>query len=216
VAEHLVADGHLDAVAEARTGCPRTRPSVGFMQIARTRLLPSCWATSASTVTVPDSSSTSNSTALFSSGSAPRGNSTSITGPAMATTRPSFVAVGVSSVMVMRVMSPGVGAQRWNRRGGRGRNVADVVRRRLVAGVEGFGAADDLHDLGRDRVLTGPVHDPAERLDQLFGVVGGGLHRPLAERVLGRCGVQQRGVDTGLDVAREQRVEDRLGSGSKS
>jgi hypothetical protein len=80
----------------------------------------------------------------------------------------------------------------------------------LAVGVEGFGAADDLHDLGRDRVLTGPVHHPAQRLDQLLGVVGRGLHRPLTERVLGRCGVEQRCVHTGFDVAREQRVEDRL------
>ena len=75
--------------------------------------------------------------------------------------------------------------------------------------AERLGAADDLHDLGRDRVLAGPVHDPAERLDQLLGVVGGRLHRPLAEGVLGRRGVEQGGVDAGLDVARQQRVEDR-------
>ena len=78
-----------------------------------------------------------------------------------------------------------------------------------VAGAEGLGAADDLHDLGGDGVLAGAVHDPAERLDQLFGVVGGRLHRPLAEGVLGRRGVEQGGVDAGLDVARQQRLEDR-------
>ena len=40
-------------------------------------------------------------------------------------------------------------------------------------GAERLGAADDLHDLGGDRVLAGPVHDAAEVLDELLGVVGG-------------------------------------------
>ena len=73
-----------------RTGVPRLRPSVGFMHTARTRPLPSCWATSASTDDLAVVDPMSNSTALLSSGSELGGNSTSITGPAMPTTRPSL------------------------------------------------------------------------------------------------------------------------------
>ena len=87
----------------------------------------------------------------------------------------------------------------------------------VLARAERLGAADDLHDLGGDRVLAGTVHGDAEVLDQLVGVVGGRLHRPLAEGVLGGRGVEQGGVDAGLDVARQQRLEDRaVGSGSNS
>ena len=72
VAEHLLADrapgcrGRCCAPA-----APRTRPSVGFMQIARTRPSPSCCATSASTVIVSPSRCTSNSSAELISGRAP-------------------------------------------------------------------------------------------------------------------------------------------------
>ena len=41
------------------TGVPRRRPSVGFMQMARTRLSPMCWATSAVMRMVSPSTSTS-------------------------------------------------------------------------------------------------------------------------------------------------------------
>ena len=51
-----------------RTGVPRVRPSVGFMQMARTRLSPSCWATSASTMTGLPSTCTVNSSAVLSFG----------------------------------------------------------------------------------------------------------------------------------------------------
>ena len=49
----------------------------------------------------------------------------------------------------------------------------------ILGVAQRFRAADDLHDLGRDRVLTGPVHATAIREDQLFGVVGRGFHRAL-------------------------------------
>ena len=91
----------------------------------------------------------------------------------------------------------------------RATRTADVV----ATARERFGATDDFHDLGGDRVLPSPVHHPAERLDQLFGVVGSGLHRPLTEGVLRRRSIEHRGVHTGLDVTRQQRVEDRAGVG---
>ena len=81
--------------------------------------------------------------------------------------------------------------------------------RLVLARAERLGPTDDLHDLGGDRVLTGPVHDDAEVLDELVGVVGCRLHRPLTERVLGGRSVEQRGVHARLDVARQQRLEDR-------
>ena len=56
----------------------------------------------------------------------------------------------------------------------------------MPALAQRLGATDDLHDLGGDGVLAGPVHDPAQVLDQLVGVVGGRLHGPLAGGVLGR------------------------------
>ncbi|CAB4818523.1 unannotated protein [freshwater metagenome] len=87
-----------------RTSVPRRRPSVGFMHTARTRLSPSCCATSASTEMFVPSRVMVISSALLSSGSDPRGNSTSITGPAMPTTRPVF---SWFSVMVMLLCSPG-------------------------------------------------------------------------------------------------------------
>ena len=49
--------------------------------------------------------------------------------------------------------------------------------------------------------------------DQLVGVVGRGLHRPLAGRVLGGRGVELGGEDAGLDVARQQAGEDLVGAG---
>ena len=81
------------------------------------------------------------------------------------------LAVGAFSVMVISVLlvkASTSNSSRMRMGGGFG------------ASAERLGAADDLHDLGRDGVLAGPVHDPAERLDQLLGVVGRRLHRPLA------------------------------------
>ena len=77
------------------TVVPLVRPSVGFMAMARTRLSPICWATSATMVMVSPSTTTSNSMAVLISGSSPWGNSASITGPAMPTIRPSLRAVSV-------------------------------------------------------------------------------------------------------------------------
>ena len=72
-----------------RTAVPRTRPSVGFMAMARTRLSPICWATSAVTTMSSPCTGMVNSRAVLISGSAAGGNSTSTTGPAMATILPS-------------------------------------------------------------------------------------------------------------------------------
>ena len=78
------------------TAVPRTRPSVGRRQMARTRASPICCATSARTSWGLPSIVMSKERAVLICGTASGGNSTSITGPAMATTRPSFN-VGLAS-----------------------------------------------------------------------------------------------------------------------
>src|SRR6476659_2826310 len=80
-------------VVPVSTACiPRTMPSVGFIEMQRTRFSPRCCATSAITsigmpVCLPSSVTT---TALWIGGSWPSGNSTSRTGPITWTTRPVF------------------------------------------------------------------------------------------------------------------------------
>ena len=110
-------------------------------------------------VFVSPSSSMSNSTAWLISGSAWGGNSTSMTGPAMATTRPSSSepAGAVSCVT----------------------EVVVIDGRCSLRLAERLGAADDFHDLGGDGVLTGAVHDSGQGADQLVRVVGRGRHGPL-------------------------------------
>src|SRR5450755_446543 len=151
------------------------------------------------------SSSMSISSAKLISGSASGGNSTSTTGPKIATTHPSLSSVWGSAVAVMTAGAPGVSSGLVV--------VLGVVRvgvRVTGALAQRFRATDDLHDLGRDRVLTGPVHAAAVREDQLLGVVGSGFHRALAGGVLRRGGIEQRRVHPRLGVAREQRLENRF------
>src|SRR5258705_2821805 len=159
------------------------------------------------------STCTVNSRGVLSLGSVPRGNSTSTTGPAIPTTRPSVnsvsVATGESLVIVMTCALSL--SNRAECRGSVGGTVVedfevdDVV---FVAAGQCFGTADDLHDFGGDRVLASAVPDAAEVLDQFLGVVGRALHRSLSKRVLAGRGVEQRCVDTCFDVLRQQRVED--------
>src|SRR5215831_12948534 len=125
----------------------------------RTRPSPICWATSATIFIRSSSTCTSNSTASLSSGRAPEGNSTSTTGPAIATMRPSTPSLEralapwpVSTVVISLLLASG-------RLGGRLEGLAvrpgPEGRARLA---QSLGAADDLHDLGRDAVLASPVH----------------------------------------------------------
>src|SRR5436309_10553462 len=149
------------------------------MQMARTRLSPICWATSATMRMASPSSSISISMAWLISGRASGGNSTSTTGPAIATTRPSFSSVaGLSAVVVMVVLL-------WSAFGGAEREQLGLAPLDGVGEVVGLGGrrlpqrlgtAHDLHDLGGDRVLPGTVHDPGEVRDQLGRVVGGRAH----------------------------------------
>src|SRR4051794_2694674 len=155
-----------------RTGVPRVSPSVGFMQIARMRPSPICCAASAVITTSSPPIVTVNSTAWLISGRWPRGNSTSTTGPAIETTLPSFSSVvpleGLVSVTVIACSwcSGGLDAEQV---GGGG-----LIDQEVFAAGGGLaqclGAADDLHDLGRDGVLAGAVHHAAEAGDEVLGV----------------------------------------------
>src|SRR4051812_25141573 len=152
--------------------------------MARTRPSPICCATSAVISTSLPPSSTVNCTAWLISGSAPRGNSTSTTGPAMATTLPSFSSVSVSAAVSVTVMSvPRVERFEHEVFGN------DLVEQQVFLAAcrlpQGLGTTDDLHDLRGDRVLAGPVHGAAEVRDEVFRVVGRGLHGSLSGRVLG-------------------------------
>src|SRR6187551_832908 len=171
------------ALPVSRTGAPRTRPSVGCIEIVRTRLSPRCWATSRVSVLATASSVMSALRALNNSGTAPRGNSTSTTAPITRTTRPVRVVVAVALMSLITSCATG-------KRGG---------------------ATDDLADLLGDLGLTGRVRLPAERFDQLFSVVRRGLHRRPPGGRLGSRRLQQSGEQPRLDVLRQQRAEERLG-----
>src|ERR1035437_8894367 len=100
------------------------------------------------------SSSMSISTAWLISGNECGGNSTSTTGPAIATTRPVSRAAFSGAMVICFSLSR----------------------------AERFGAAHDFHDFGGDRVLAGPVHDATEVLSEFVGVLSGGGHgAPLAD-----------------------------------
>src|SRR5262245_23860147 len=103
----------------------------------------------------------------------------------MATTLPSFSSVWDSVAGSVTVMSiPRVERFEQQVFG------IDLVEQEVVLALgrlaQGLRATDDLHDLGGDGVLAGPVHGPAEIGDEVFRVVGGGLHGSLPCGVFGR------------------------------
>src|SRR3954467_12679401 len=188
----------------SRTSAPRTRPSVGCIEMVRTTLSPRCWATSRVSVLPRSARVTSTFRALNRSGIASRGNSTSTTGPVTRTTRPLAAPVGGvegrSSVTVMcPALVPGGGSVRGKR------SVVGAGRH------EGVGAADDLADLLGDLGLAGLVGLPREVLRKLLGVVGGRLHRTSPRCRLRGGRLQHRRVDPRGDVLRQQGVQQPLG-----
>src|SRR5438093_12320545 len=100
-----------------------------------------CWATSQVIVVVSSAIVTSTVIAVLISGSWFGGNSTSTTGPITRTTRP----FACPSCCAIASSLPGPG--------------------------ERFRAADDLQDLCRDLVLSGPVGLAGQDLDELVRVV---------------------------------------------
>src|SRR5687768_10870216 len=189
--------GMVRPTPRLRTSVPRVRPSVGRRQMARTRLSPICWATSARTRVSWPSTLTVISRAVLMAGTASGGNSTSTTGPAMATTRPSlrlswWLVEGVSvTVMASLLRGPLRSPARVLELvvqdvGGHQDVVGQEVAPARLRRPQRLGPTHDLHDLGGDGVLPGPVHGPRVLRDQLFGVVGRRLHGPL-------LGGQERG-----------------------
>src|SRR6187401_623944 len=141
------ATGMVSPTPRFTTLVPRTRPSVGLRQMARTRLSPICWATSARTSFGLPSMVMSKLSIVLICGTASGGNSTSITGPAMATTRPSL-RVGWLSVTVMVVLLRGEQSVAVEGVGERvldaQRGVGDEVGTAGLALAQGLGTADDL------------------------------------------------------------------------
>src|SRR4051812_12983289 len=177
------------------TWAPRTRPSVGCSEIARTMPSPMCWATSSERVRVSPPRVNSVSSRLYMSGIESTGNSMSTTGPMTLAIRPPVPSVAVlfsSAVAVMSLNSLTV--RRW-------------LFGRSVGVGQGVDAADDLADFLGDARLPGLVGDTGVLLDQLFGVVGRRLHGPLARRQLRGRRLKKREEDAALDVLGEQRVE---------
>src|SRR3954467_4140452 len=188
------------------TSAPRTRPSVGAMEMVRTTFSPRCWATSRVSVLDRSARSTSTFRALKRSGIASRGNSTSTTGPVTRTTRPapvvSWVDGRASVTVICAALLPsglGGGTRLWGSVAG-------------VGGDESVGAADDLADLLGDLGLAGLVGLPGQVLLQFLGVVRRGLHRSPARRRLRRRRLQHRREDARRHVLRQQGVEQRLGT----
>src|SRR5919107_1531174 len=171
------------------TSWPRTTPSVGCIEIVRTWLSPRCCATSRVSVLVSSPSVTWIFRALNSSGTSPRGNSTSTTGPRMRVMRPTAPCEPFCSV-------PSAVAVDW------------VIVAPLLG--EGVGAANDLADLLRDLGLAGLVRFPGQVVDQVVRVVGRRLHRALPGRRLRRRGVEQGREHPRAEVLRHEPVEEHL------
>src|SRR6186997_3248116 len=75
---------------------------------------------------------------------------------------------------------------------------------------ECVGARHDLQDLLGDRGLAGTVHGERVLVDERPGVVGRVAHGGAARRELGGGALQQRAVDRGVEVVREQVAEEVL------
>src|SRR3954451_18024367 len=182
------------------TTAPRTMPSVGCIEMARTRLSPRCWATSRVSIRVVSPRVTSTCRALYISGIASAGNSMSTTGPITRDTRPvpacadsvelSFRVAVIASLTLLDASSGGRASSRF------GRGVRESV-----------GTADDLADLLRDLRFASVVRQQCVAPDQLVGVVRRRLHRALPGGELAGRRHQQRVEHPGLDVPRQQRVE---------
>src|SRR3954447_2386560 len=180
------------------TWAPRTIPSVGFIEMARTTPSPMCWATSSVIVCFSSPRVTSTFNALYISGIVSTGNSMSTTGPMTRTIRPTapFCPVVVSSFRVTVIST---------------HLFASVVRCGVGVG-ERVDASDDLADFLGDAGLAGLVGNAGVLLDQLFGVVGRRLHRPLAGSELRGGRLEQGEEDPRLDVLRQQAVQHSLGA----
>src|SRR6266508_80699 len=172
----------------ACTWSPRRMPSVASIAVQRTTLSPMSDDTSR-TILRP---STVTSRASNSSGWSPGSNSTSTTAPMTWLIRPSrsvFLVAGFCAFGFAFAISvpPSSGAGR------------------------GFGAADDLHQFGRDAGLAHLVRVKRQRVDEVAGGVRRVLHRDHLGRVLAGLVLEHGLEDLRLHVSRKQPVEDRFG-----
>src|SRR4051794_17118036 len=177
------------------TWAPRTRPSVGCREMARTMPSPMCRATSRERARVSPRISSSHSSLLYMSGIESTGNSTSTIGPITRAIRPTLRApvVVVSSAVAVMVSTSLVPS--------------------LACGVgvgERVHATDDLADLLGDTGLARLVGHPGVLLDELLGIVRRRLHRLLPRGQLGGRRLQQGEEDATGAVLRQQSVEHRL------
>ena len=136
-------------------------------------------------------------------------------GPAIATTRPSFrsFAPGGSAVMVMATPVPvAVASGRPLRAAKNSASRPSMVSARRSSWRTPPRRASAPPTISMISVVIASWRArfiPRREVgDEVFGVVGGGLHRPLPRRVLGRRRVEQRGVHARVDVARQQQLED--------
>ena len=173
------------------TCAPRTRPSVGCSEMARTMPSPMCWATSRVIVCV----------------SPPR-------------VELDLELVVDLRHRVRRELDvddraddagdPADAAARLGSRWSLQFSGSHVSHSHSLAGGrvgQRVDATDDLADFLGDAGLAGLVGDSGVLLDELVGVVGRGLHRLLPGGELGGGRLQQGEVDPALDVLRQQRVE---------
>src|SRR3954462_12511498 len=110
--------------------------------------------------------------------------------------------------------SPGAGRAFCHRKGFPSCRYFDArqgafVRALGLAG-EGVRPTDDFEDLLGDFSLPGPVHCQGQVVDQLPGVLRGVTHRRHPGAVLGGGRLEQGAVDLGLDIHREQPLQDLL------
>src|SRR5262245_4175197 len=83
----------------------------------------------------------------------------------------------------------------------------------LGAHAERLRAADDVEQLLRDPFLARLVVTDSQETDEVLGILGRGFHGRHSGAVLPGRGFEQRAVELGLYVPRQERVEDGLGVG---
>src|SRR5689334_13229161 len=140
--------GTLIGLPVASTARPRFRPSEEPIAIVRTTPSPSCCCTSSV------SSTSLSLSASYTRGIESRGNSTSMTAPMIWVILPR--AMFVTSNDILSVLAVCLGC---------------------LDCLDGRRAAHDLGQFLGDRGLAGLVVDELQLVDELAGVVGGGLHR---------------------------------------
>src|SRR5216683_7197315 len=204
------------------TSIPRTRPSVESIEMHRTMLSPRCCATSSTRLNGRSSiDGLVTRSALRIDGSEPLENSTSMTLPKIWLIRPvdcSLIAASFPAGVCLRSL--------YARRrlltlsaprglvcsaGELGSAALRQVTAVLLA-AQGFGAADDIHQLPRDSRLARTVHFERQPRDHVRCIVGCTVHRGHARPKLARFGLEQRMEHRVLDVAAQHHGDEFRGA----